>query len=169
MLEVNTRVQVEHPVTELITGVDIVKASIQVAAGEVLPVRQEDVSINGHAIEFRINAEDPDRNFMPQAGVMETFNTPGGMGVRVDSHVRPGYRIPPNYDSMIAKLIVHGRDREEAIARARSALGEFQAGPGATTLSLHRKIIETDQFRNVDMDIHWVERWLEAQAAVAAT
>ncbi len=164
MLEVNTRVQVEHPVTELITGVDIVKASIQVAAGEVLPIKQADVGITGHAIEFRINAEDPDRNFMPQAGTMDTFVTPGGFGVRVDTHVRPGYRVPPNYDSMIAKLIVHGRDRTEAIARARAALGEFQAGPGATTLSLHRRIIETPQFQNVDMDIHWVERWLEDQA-----
>ncbi|MCH2137457.1 MAG: acetyl-CoA carboxylase biotin carboxylase subunit [Phycisphaerales bacterium] len=163
MLEVNTRVQVEHPVTELITGVDIVKESIRVAAGEVLSIRQEDVGINGHAIEFRVNAEDPDRNFMPQAGTMDTFVTPGGFGVRVDTHVRPGYRIPPNYDSMIAKLIVHGRTRDEAIARARSALREFQAGPGATTLSLHRRIIETPQFQNVDMDIHWVERWLEAE------
>lgn len=161
MLEVNTRVQVEHPVTEWITGVDIVKASIQVAAGEPLPLRQDEVTLNGHAIEFRINAEDPDRGFMPQAGVVDTFVVPGGFGVRVDTHVRPGYRIPPNYDSMIAKLIVHGRDREEALARARSALAEFQTGPGATTLSLHRRLIETSQFRNVDMDIHWVERWLD--------
>lgn len=160
MLEVNTRVQVEHPVTEWITGIDIVKASIQVAAGEPLPVKQEDVRLNGHAIEFRINAEDPDRNFMPQAGVVDTFNVPGGFGIRVDTHVRAGYRIPPNYDSMIAKLIVHGRDREEALARARSALAEFRTGPGATTLSLHRRLIETPQFQNVDMDIHWVERWL---------
>ncbi len=163
MLEVNTRVQVEHPVTEWITGVDIVKASIQVAAGEPLPVKQEDVRLNGHAIEFRINAEDPDRDFMPQAGVVDTFNVPGGFGIRVDTHVRPGYRIPPNYDSMIAKLIVHGRNREEALARARSALAEFRTGPGATTLSLHRRLIETPQFQNVDMDIHWVERWLEKQ------
>jgi len=163
MLEVNTRVQVEHPVTEWITGIDIVKASIQVAAGEPLPVKQEDVRLNGHAIEFRINAEDPDRNFMPQAGVVDTFNVPGGFGVRVDTHVRAGYRIPPNYDSMIAKLIVHGRDREEALARARSALAEFRTGPGATTLSLHRRLIETPQFQNVDMDIHWVERWLDKE------
>jgi len=162
MLEVNTRVQVEHPVTEFITGVDIVKESILAAAGEPLSIQQRDVSINGHAIEFRINAEDPSKGFMPQAGTMETFVIPGGFGIRVDTHVRPGYRVPPNYDSMIAKLIVHGRDREEALARARSALAEFQTGPGATTLSLHRRLIETSQFRNVDMDIHWVERWLES-------
>jgi acetyl-CoA carboxylase biotin carboxylase subunit len=154
-------------VSELITGIDIVKASIQVAAGEHLAIRQDEVKINGHAIEFRINAEDPDRNFMPQAGVMDTFNVPGGLGVRVDTHVRPGYRIPPNYDSMIAKLIVHGRDRNEAIARARCALAEFTAGPGATTLSLHRKLIETPQFQNVNMDIHWVERWLEDEASAS--
>ena len=167
MLEVNTRVQVEHPVTEMITGVDIVKESIRVAAGETLSVKQEDVSVSGHAIECRINAEDPDRNFMPQAGTVEDYRIPGGLGVRVDSHVVPGYRIPSNYDSMIAKLIVHGRDRTEAIARMRSALSEFKVGPGKTTIPLHMRLLQEPQFVNMDVDIDYVERLLEADAAKA--
>ena len=139
MLEVNTRVQVEHPVSELISGVDIVGEQIRVAAGEPLSIKQEDISINGHAIECRINAEDPDRGFMPQAGLIETWNPPGGLGVRLDSHAIAGYRIPPNYDSMIGKLIVHGPDRETAIARMRVALDEFKVGPIKTTIPLHRR------------------------------
>jgi acetyl-CoA carboxylase biotin carboxylase subunit len=119
MLEVNTRVQVEHPVTELITGVDVVQTQIRVAAGEKLPFAQKDIRVNGHAIEVRINAEDPDRGFMPQAGLIEQFAAPGGPGVRLDSHARAGYRIPSNYDSMIGKLIVHGHDRDAAIVRMR--------------------------------------------------
>ncbi|MHC5024658.1 MAG: acetyl-CoA carboxylase biotin carboxylase subunit, partial [Planctomycetota bacterium] len=119
MLEVNTRVQVEHPVTEMITGIDIVQLGIRVAAGEPLGVAQDAVAISGHSIECRINAEDPDRNFMPQAGMIERYCPPGGPGVRVDSHVRAGYRIPPDYDSMIGKLIVHAPTRAEAIARMR--------------------------------------------------
>ena len=161
MLEVNTRVQVEHPVTEMITGVDIVKESIRVAAGEPLSVEQNQVSVSGHAIECRINAEDPDRNFMPQAGVVEEYRIPGGLGVRVDSHVVPGYRIPSNYDSMIAKLIVHGRDRSEAIARMRSALSEFRIGPGKTTIPLHIRLLQEPQFLEMDVDIYYVERLLE--------
>jgi acetyl-CoA carboxylase biotin carboxylase subunit len=161
MLEVNTRVQVEHPVTEMITGIDIVKESIRVAAGEPLSVTQDQVSINGHAIECRINAEDPDRNFMPQAGVVDEYRIPGGLGVRVDSHVVPGYKIPSNYDSMIAKLIVHGRDRSEAIARMRSALSEFRIGPGKTTIPLHLRLLQEPQFLEVDMDIYYVERLLD--------
>ncbi len=164
MLEVNTRVQVEHPVTEMITGVDIVKESIRVAAGEPLSVKQEDVSLSGHAIECRINAEDPERNFMPQAGTVEDYRIPGGLGVRVDSHVVPGYRIPSNYDSMIAKLIVHGRDRTEAIARMRSALNEFKIGPGKTTIPLHMRLLQEQQFIYMDVDIYYVERLLEAES-----
>ncbi len=160
MLEVNTRVQVEHPVTEMITGVDIVKESIRVAAGLPLLYAQEDISISGHAIECRINAEDPDRDFMPQAGRVEEYRVPGGHGVRVDSHVTPGYHIPPNYDSMIAKLIVHGRDREEAIARMCSALSEFKIGPGKTTIPLHQRILRERAFVEMDVDIHYVERML---------
>ena len=167
MLEVNTRVQVEHPVTELITGVDIVKESIRVAAGERLSVSQADVSLNGHAIECRVNAEDPDRGFMPQPGLVESFEIPGGMGIRVDTHVRPGYRIPPNYDSMIGKLIVHGRSRAEAIARMKSAISEFKVGPIKTTLPLHARLIGQRAFIEHDFDIHWVERLLESPEAAA--
>jgi acetyl-CoA carboxylase, biotin carboxylase subunit len=163
MLEVNTRVQVEHPVTEAITGVDIVKESIRVAAGEPLSVEQCDIAVTGHAIECRINAEDPDRGFMPQPGLVDVFQPAGGFGVRVDTHVRPGYRIPPNYDSMIGKLIVHGSDRTEAIAKMKRAIDEFRIGPIKTTLPLHRRLIEATQFVEHDFDIHWVERLLEEQ------
>ena len=165
MLEVNTRVQVEHPVSELISGVDIVGEQIRVAAGEPLSIKQEDISINGHAIECRINAEDPDRGFMPQAGLIETWNPPGGLGVRLDSHAIAGYRIPPNYDSMIGKLIVHGPDRETAIARMRVALDEFKVGPIKTTIPLHRRLMDHPNFNAADFDIHYVERWLDAAEA----
>jgi len=163
MLEVNTRVQVEHPVTELVTGVDIVKEMIRVAAGEPLSVSQADVRLNGHAIECRINAEDPDRNFMPQAGTIESFAAPGGPGIRIDSHARAGYRIPPNYDSMIGKLIAHGPDRTAAIARLRQALREFEIGPIRTTIPLHLRLLETASFVNADFDIHYVERFLAGE------
>jgi acetyl-CoA carboxylase biotin carboxylase subunit len=161
MLEVNTRVQVEHPVTEMITGVDIVKESIRVAAGEPLSWKQEDIKVNGHAIECRLNAEDPSKNFMPQPGTIDTWEIAGGPGVRIESHVRAGYKIPPNYDSMIGKLIVHGRDRTEAIARMRAALGEMKIGPIATTIPLHQNLINQPAFINADFDINWVERYLE--------
>ena len=161
MLEVNTRVQVEHPVTEMITGVDIVKEMIRVAAGEPLSVRQQDVRVNGHAIECRINAEDPERNFMPQAGRIETFAVPGGPGVRLDTFARPGARIPPDYDSMIGKLIVHAPTRGEAIARMKRALDEFRIGPIKTVIPLHRRLIESREFVDADFDIHYVERLLK--------
>ena len=164
MLEVNTRIQVEHPVTEMITGVDIVRASIMIAAGEPLEHQQKDIAINGHAIECRINAEDPDRDFMPQAGLVEIFSPPGGFGVRVDSHVRPGYRIPPNYDSMIGKLIVHGANRAEAIARMQVALNEFRIGPIRTTIPLHQKLLKHQQFIDADFDINYVERWMQNES-----
>jgi acetyl-CoA carboxylase biotin carboxylase subunit len=163
MLEVNTRVQVEHPVTEMVTGVDIVRTQILVAAGEPLPLRQEDVRLRGHAIECRINAEDPSRDFMPQPGVVERFDPPGGFGVRLDSHVRAGYRIPPNYDSMIGKLIVHAPTRAEAIQRMRGALDEFTIGPGRTTIALQRRIMDTQQFVDAELDIHYVERLLKSE------
>jgi acetyl-CoA carboxylase biotin carboxylase subunit len=168
MLEVNTRVQVEHPVTEMITGVDIVKETIRVAANEPLSVKQNDVRINGHSIECRINAEDPARNFMPQAGLIEQFAAPGGLGVRIDSHARAGYRIPPNYDSMIGKLIVHAPTRQEAIARMRGALDEFQISPIKTTIPMHRRLMDNQQFVDAQFDIHYVERLLKADASQAA-
>jgi acetyl-CoA carboxylase biotin carboxylase subunit len=167
MLEVNTRVQVEHPVTEMITGVDIVKTGIRVAAGEELPFTQKDIHINGHAIEVRINAEDPDRGFMPQAGLIETYAAPGGPGVRIDSHARAGYRIPPNYDSMIGKLIVHAPDRATCIERLKGALREFKIGPVKTTIPLHLKLLDHPDFRAGSHDIHYVERWLKETAVTA--
>lgn len=161
LLEVNTRVQVEHPVTEAITGIDIVKTMIRVAAGEELGFEQSDVSIKGHAIECRINAEDPDRNFAPQPGMLTQFAPAGGPGVRVDSHCRSGYAIPPNYDSMIAKLIVHAEDRTAAITRAKRALREFDIAPIKTTISLHQRLLSNSNFVSNDTDIHFVERWME--------
>ncbi|MBC8309240.1 MAG: acetyl-CoA carboxylase biotin carboxylase subunit [Phycisphaerales bacterium] len=161
MLEVNTRVQVEHPVSEMITGVDIVKESIRVASGDPLSWTQDQITLRGHAIECRINAEDPSKNFMPQPGTIETWQLPGGPGVRLETHVRTGYRIPPNYDSMIGKLIVHGRDRNEAIARMRSALSEMKVAPIATTIPLHQRLLNHHAFVSHDFDINWVERLLE--------
>ena len=161
MLEVNTRVQVEHPVTELITGIDIVKMSILVAAGEPIPFRQKDVVIRGHAMECRINAEDPDRNFMPSAGRILTWEPPGGPGVRIDSHVVPGYTVPPTYDSMIGKLIVHADDRQQCIARMARALREFSVGPIKTTIPLHLRLMENSSFRDGGVDIHFLERLLK--------
>ncbi|MSR19343.1 MAG: acetyl-CoA carboxylase biotin carboxylase subunit [Phycisphaerales bacterium] len=162
LLEVNTRVQVEHPITEAITGIDIVQTGIRVAAGEQLPFTQSDISVRGHAMEFRINAEDPARNFMPQAGMVETYAPPGGLGVRVDSHVRAGYRIPPNYDSMIGKLIIHAPTREQCIERSLGALGEYRIGPIKTTIPLHQRLLREPLFVEAKHDIKYVERLLEA-------
>jgi acetyl-CoA carboxylase, biotin carboxylase subunit len=161
MLEVNTRVQVEHPVTELITGIDIVKTMIRVAAGEPLSIRQRDVQTKGHAIECRINAEDPEHNFRPSAGKITTWEVPGGPGVRIDTHVVPGYTVPPNYDSMIGKLLVHADTREQAIDRMARALREFQVGPIKTTIGLHRRLMENADFRRGGFDIHFLERLLK--------
>ena len=160
MLEVNTRVQVEHPISEAITGVDIVQTGIRVAAGEALPFKQSDIHINGHAMEFRINAEDPARNFMPQAGLIETWSPPGGLGIRLDSHVCVGYRVPTNYDSMIGKLIVHAPDRESCIRRSLGALGEFKVGPIRTTIPLYQRLLKEPMFTEARHDIKYVERLL---------
>ncbi|QNN21116.1 acetyl-CoA carboxylase biotin carboxylase subunit [Planctomycetales bacterium ZRK34] len=160
LLEVNTRVQVEHPVTEAITGVDIVKTQLQVAAGEKLPFKQSQIALNGHAIECRINAEDTERNFAPQPGLLSRFTPPGGLGVRVDTHCHAGYRIPPNYDSMIGKLIVHSPTRDEAIARMQRALREFDIAPIATTIPLHQRLLNNSKFVRGDVDIDFVGRLL---------
>jgi len=160
LLEVNTRVQVEHPVTELITGVDIVKTMIQVAAGEPLPFRQRDIRIKGHAIECRINAEDPERSFAPSPGRIERLNLPGGPGVRVDTHCVQGYRVPPNYDSMIGKLLVHADTREQAVNRMAQALREMEVEPIKTTIPLHGRLMQNASFVKGGMDIHYLERLL---------
>ncbi|MCC6428789.1 MAG: acetyl-CoA carboxylase biotin carboxylase subunit [Phycisphaerales bacterium] len=161
MLEVNTRVQVEHPVTELITGVDIVKMSILIAAGEKIGFRQSDVKISGHAIECRINAEDPAHGFRPSAGKINTYETPGGPGVRLDSHVVPGYVVPPNYDSMIGKLIVHAETRDAALDRMSRALREFKVEPIKTTIPLHQRLVDDAAFRKGGVDIKYLERLLK--------
>jgi acetyl-CoA carboxylase biotin carboxylase subunit len=164
MLEVNTRVQVEHPVTEMITGVDIVKMSIRVAAGERISYKQGDIKINGHAMECRICAEDPDHNFRPSAGKIATWETPGGLGVRLDSHVVPGYTVPPNYDSMIGKLICHAETRDQCMDRALRALREFQVEPIKTNIPLHQRLMTDAGFRKGGVDIHYLERILRGAA-----
>ena len=154
----NTRVQVEHPVTEAVTGVDIIKEQIRIAAGQ--PMRhtsQSDLVLHGHAIEFRINAEDPSANFRPNPGHIEVFNTPGGFGVRVDSHVYSGYHVPPNYDSLIAKLIVWGETRTEAINRARRALDEFIVVGIPTTIPFHQVVIENEYFAKGEVYTDFVD------------
>jgi acetyl-CoA carboxylase biotin carboxylase subunit len=162
MLEVNTRVQVEHPVTEMITGVDIVQMSIRIAAGEKIPYQQGDIRINGHAIECRINAEDPEHNFRPSAGKIEQWFAPGGLGVRMDTHAGAGYAVPPNYDSMIAKLICHAATREKCIDRTLRALREFTVAPIKTTIPLQAKLMQDANFRKGGVDIHYLERLLKA-------
>jgi len=160
ILEVNARIQVEHPVTEMVTGIDLIKEQIRVAAGEKLSFSQKDVPQRGHAIECRINAEDPARNFAPFPGLIEEYRSPGGPGVRLDSHAYAGYRIPPNYDSMIGKLIVHRNTRDEAIAAMKRALSEFHIHPIKTTIPLHLKIMDNKEFRAGDVDTGFVERVL---------
>ncbi len=145
-MEMNTRVQVEHPVTEMITSTDIIKEQIMIAAGEKLTIRQKDVRISGHAIEFRINAEDPDRNFMPSPGKITKFIAPGGPGVRLDTFVYEGYKVLPNYDSLMAKLIVWAPTRKEAIARGRRALSEFRIEGLKTTIPFHLKVLDIPNF-----------------------
>jgi len=159
-IEVNARIQVEHPVTEMITGVDLVKTQILVASGEPLSLRQDDVEFRGHAIECRINAEDPDRGFAPCPGRIEAWATPGGPGIRIDSHVRAGYRIPPNYDSLIAKLIAHADTREEAIRRMRRALDEFHVEGVKTTIPLLRRVVRNSYFGAGDYSTRFLDHLL---------
>jgi acetyl-CoA carboxylase biotin carboxylase subunit len=158
-IEMNTRVQVEHPVTEMITGVDIVKEQIRIAAGEPLSYRQEDITIRGHAVECRINAEDP-RSFLPSPGRVSQFHMPGGPGIRVESHIYNGYTVPPYYDSMIGKLIAHGEDRASAIARMSNALRETVIEGIKTNIPLHEDIMSDASFRAGGANIHYLERKL---------
>ena len=156
-LEMNTRIQVEHPVTELVTGVDLVKEQLRVAAGESLRWRQEELTLRGHAIEFRINAEDPDKGFFPSPGVIERLELPGGPGVRVDHALYAGYEIPPYYDSLIAKLIVWGADREEALARGRRALDELVVEGIATTAPFHRRLLDDPAVIAADYHVQFLD------------
>jgi acetyl-CoA carboxylase biotin carboxylase subunit len=158
-IEVNARIQVEHTVTELVTGIDLIQEQIRLAAGEPLRIRQKDVHIRGHAIECRINAEDPARDFQPSPGLLTAFVPPGGPGVRVDSHCYSGYRIPPNYDSMIGKLLVHRETRDAAIRTMMRALDEFVIEGPKTTIPLQRDILEHSDFRSGTHDTSFVERY----------
>ncbi|GEO13636.1 acetyl-CoA carboxylase biotin carboxylase subunit [Microvirga aerophila] len=159
-IEMNTRIQVEHPVTEMITGIDLVNEQIRVAAGAPLSVQQSDIKIDGHAIECRVNAEHPS-TFRPSPGTISYFHPPGGLGVRVDSAAYQGYRIPPHYDSLVAKLIVHGRTRNECLMRLRRALDEFVVDGIETTLPLFRTLVRNPEIQNGQYDIHWLENFLK--------
>ncbi|MDQ1231438.1 acetyl-CoA carboxylase biotin carboxylase subunit [Sphingomonas sp. SORGH_AS_0879] len=161
-IEMNTRLQVEHPVTEMITGLDLVREQIRVAEGHPLTLRQEDVQFRGHAIECRINAEDP-RTFAPSPGTVKMYHAPGGMHVRVDSGLYQGYKVPPYYDSMIAKLIVYGTTREGALRRLRRALEEFVIEGMKTTIPLHQSLLDDPEFQKGDYTIKWLEEWLAKQ------
>ena len=158
-IEMNTRVQVEHPVTEMVTGVDIVKEQIRIAAGEPLSYQQKDIVMRGHAVECRINAEDA-KTFMPSPGTITQFHAPGGPGVRVDSHIYNGYVVPPYYDSMIGKLIVHGETRKNAMARMLSALNEMIIDGIKTNIPLHQDILKDSAFLAGGVNIHYLEKKL---------
>jgi acetyl-CoA carboxylase, biotin carboxylase subunit len=160
-IEMNTRIQVEHPVTEMITGIDLVNEQIRLAAGAELSIRQEDIILEGHAIECRVNAEHP-ATFRPSPGRLTSFHTPGGLGVRVDSAAYQGYSIPPHYDSLVGKLIVHGRTRTECLMRLRRALDEFVVDGIDTTLPLFRTLVRNQDIQNGQYDIHWLEKFLAA-------
>ncbi len=161
-IEMNTRLQVEHPVTEMITRIDLVKEQIRIAQGEELSFKQEDVPFIGHAIECRINAEHP-KTFTPSPGTIDEFHAPGGLGVRLDSAAYAGYKIPPYYDSLIGKLIVHGVDREECLLRLKRALGEMVISGIETTLPLHQELVDAEGVKSGDYNIHWLEKFLESQ------
>jgi acetyl-CoA carboxylase biotin carboxylase subunit len=167
-IEMNTRLQVEHPVTEAITGIDIVREQIRIAAGGRLELRQEDIAFSGHAVECRINAENP-FTFQPSPGLITQFHSPGGLGVRFDSAIYDGYRIPPYYDSLAGKLIVHGRNRNECLMRLRRALDELVVGGIETTIPLFQQLMLEHDILNGDYHIHWLEHWLAGRQKASAT
>jgi acetyl-CoA carboxylase biotin carboxylase subunit len=158
-IEMNTRLQVEHPISEAISGVDIVREQIRIAAGGLLELRQEDVELRGHAIECRINAENPE-TFLPSPGRVTGYHAPGGLGVRIDSALYQGYLVPPNYDSLVAKLIVHGASRNECLMRLRRALEEYVIVGIETTIPLHQRLVHAPDFIDGNYDIHWLERFV---------
>ncbi len=162
-IEMNTRIQVEHPVTEMVTGIDLIKEQIRVAAGQKLPFSQEEIHWKGHAIECRVNAEDPDRDFMPCPGQVMLYHPPGGPNVRVDSHLYSGYRVPPYYDSLLAKVITHGNSRREAIQSMLRALEEMAVEPLKTTIPFHRKVLTDPSFLQGKYSTHFVERYSPSQ------
>ncbi len=160
-MEMNTRIQVEHPVTEMVTGLDLIKEQIQIASGEKMKYKQRDINFNGHSLEARINAENPYKNFMPSPGTIEELHLPGGNGIRVDTAVYAGYRVPQNYDSMIAKVIVHGKDRNESIAKMKSALSEFVISGIETNIDFLLKILDNESFVNNKYDTSFIEKEFE--------
>ena len=162
-IEMNTRLQVEHPVTEMITDIDLVREQIRIAAGETLSFTQDDIEFSGHSLECRINAEHP-FNFTPSPGKVQEFHAPGGLNVRLDSALYAGYSVPPHYDSLIGKLIVHGKTREGALLRLRRALGEMVISGIDTTIPLFEELLDDPEFLNGEYDIHWLERWLDNRA-----
>ena len=157
-MEMNTRVQVEHPVTEMVTGIDIIKEQIKIASGEPLSYKQKDITFTGHSLEVRINAEDPDKNFMPSPGTITDLHLPGGNGVRIDTAIYPGYAIPPTYDSMIAKIIVHGKDRNESIAKMKSSIAELVVDGIKTNTDFILKILEDEDFKNNNYDTSFISK-----------
>ena len=159
-IEMNTRLQVEHPVTEMITGLDLVREQIRIASGEKLNFTQADIEFHGHAVECRINAENA-KTFTPSPGLISHYHAPGGLGVRMDSAAYGGYSIPPHYDSLIGKLIIYGRDRDECLMRMKRALNELVIDGIESTIPLFEELLEADDFNNADYDIHWLENWLE--------
>ena len=162
-MEMNTRIQVEHPVTEMVTGIDLVKEQIRIAAGEHLQMNQEDIVLKGHAIECRINAEDPEKNFMPCPGTVKDLHFPGGNGVRIESALYNGYRIPAFYDSMVAKVIVHGENREDAVRKMRSALGEVVVDGITTNLDFQYDILNHPVFLSGNINTHFISDYFESQ------
>ena len=160
-IEMNTRIQVEHPVTEMICGIDLVRETIRIAAGEAISFKQKNVAVNGHAIEARVCAENPN-NFMPSPGLVTTFHPPGGIGVRVDSALYAGYTVPPYYDSLAAKIIVHGADRDQCLSRLRRALHEMVIEGIETTVPLHQRLLDHPDIIAGDYDIHWLEKFVAA-------
>lgn len=160
-MEMNTRIQVEHPVTEMVTGLDLIKEQIQIASGEKMKYKQRDINFNGHSLEARINAENPYKNFMPSPGTIEELHIPGGNGIRVDTAVYAGYKVPQNYDSMIAKVIVHGKDRNESIAKMKSALSEFVISGIETNIDFLLKILDNENFVNNEYDTSFIEKEFE--------
>jgi acetyl-CoA carboxylase biotin carboxylase subunit len=157
-IEMNTRIQVEHPVTEMVTGIDLIRKQLRVASGERLNLKQRDIHLNGHCIECRITAEDPDKNFTPSSGTLSRFDVPGGMGVRVDSHMYAGYTVPPFYDSLLAKILVHAHNREAAITRMERALGEMRIEGLATNLPFLQKILANEYFRRGEVTTDFLAR-----------
>ena len=157
-MEMNTRIQVEHPITEMVTGLDLVKEQIRIASGEKMSYKQKDIKFTGHALEARINAENPDKNFMPCPGTIEELHIPGGNGIRVDTALYSGYRVPQNYDSMIAKVIVHGKNRNESIAKMKSALSEFVISGIDTNIDFILKILNNEKFVKNKYDTSFIEK-----------